>query len=134
MEGQKRKALDRLLAATREDPDVLGVLVYGSTARGEQTPDSDIDVCLVLMPERRFSNQGALSAKRLDYLAQSDLDVRIFQQLPLYVRSRVLKEGRVEYVRDEDLLYALALKTVQAFEDFKPLYHEYLEHVANDRS
>src|SRR2546426_1519947 len=42
--------------------------------------------------------------KRLDYLAEADLDLAIFQQIPLYVRSRVLKEGKVLFVRDEDRL------------------------------
>jgi hypothetical protein len=54
-----------------------------------------------------------------------------FQALPLYIRHRVLKEGQVLFVRDEDLLYEVAFRMVQAFEDFKPIYYRYLEQIAH---
>ena len=83
------------------------------------------------MPPRTSYESTPLSRKRLEYLAQFDLDVQIFQALPLYIRSRILKEGKVLFVRDEDLLYDLAFRTAQAFKDFKPIYYRYLEQVAH---
>jgi hypothetical protein len=68
---------------------------------------------------------------RMRYLKDADLDLRIFQQLPLYVRRRVLKEGVVLVCRDFDALYAMAYRTAQAFEDFKRIYRQYLEQVAH---
>jgi uncharacterized protein len=61
----------------------------------------------------------AVARKRLEYLSESDLDLAIFQQLPLRVRSRLLKEGVVLFTRDEDALYALACYTARAFEHFR---------------
>ncbi len=69
----------------------------------------------------------------MEYLDTGNLDVSIFQALPLYIRHirrRVLKEGSVEYVRDEDTLYEVAYRTAQAYEDFKHLYLDYLNQVA----
>ena len=132
MEQRRKKALDALVDVSRRDPEVLAVMVFGSTARGEDSARSDVDVCVFLMPECQTFERVALSNKRIEYLALFDLDVQIFQQLPLYVRSRVFKDGQVVFARDEDLLYELALRTVREFEDFKPVYYEYLEHVAND--
>jgi hypothetical protein len=66
----------------------------------------------------------------LEYLQFDGLDISVFQTLPLYVRRRVLKEGRIEYVKDEDALYEVAFRTAQAFEDFKHIYRDYLEQVA----
>jgi uncharacterized protein len=123
--------VDRLLAQACQDADVLAVLLYGSVARGEQTARSDIDVCLVLRPRSTPYDSTRLSRKRLEYLTHFDLDVQIFQALPLYIRSRVFKEGQVLFVRGEDLLYAIAFRTAQAFEDFKPIYYRYLEQIAH---
>lgn len=120
----------RLMARAEGDPDVLGVILFGSQARGDAGPGSDIDVCVVLEPSAPFGLEA--SRKRLEYLAGSDLDVKIFQQLPLYIRSRILKEGRVVFVRDEDRLYELAIRTARAFEDFRPYYQRYLDAVARD--
>jgi hypothetical protein len=58
------------------------------------------------------------------------LDIHVYQQLPLYIRKRILKEGETLFCRDEDALYELAFRTVQEFEDFKRIYYGYLEEVA----
>jgi predicted nucleotidyltransferase len=131
MHRPKATDMDKLLAQACQDVDVLAVLLFGSVARGEQTAGSNLDVCLVLVPRSTPYERAFLSHKRLEYLTYFNLDVHIFQALPLYIRSRVLKEGQVLFVRDEDLLYAIAFRTAQAFEDFKPIYYRYLEQVAH---
>jgi hypothetical protein len=125
---QRVPALDQLLEKARADPEVLAVMLFGSTARNEETASSDVDVSLVLTPFRY--DPALLAEKRLDYLQIGGLDVSIFQALPVYIRRRVLKEGKVEYVRDEDALYEVAYRSAQAYEDFKHLYQDYLEEVA----
>ena len=123
-----------MLAKAQRDTDVLAVLLFGSTARQEQSPASDVDICLVMKPQSQTPEPAALSAKRLEYLKDFSFDVRVFQQLPLHIRVRVLKEGRVLFVRDEDRLYELAFRTAQAFEDFKHIYYDYLKEVASSGS
>ena len=130
MNTQVAALLNGLIARADGDPDVLAVILFGSEARGDTAPGSDVDVCIVL--ESGTPSGLEASNKRLDYVAGSDLDVKIFQQLPLYIRSRVLKEGRVLFVRDEDRLYDLAIRTARAFEDFRPYYQRYLDAVARD--
>lgn len=128
MDVQAHPALSRLLARAADDPDVLAVILFGSRARDEATRASDVDVCLVLQPGAA-AEPGA-SHKHLTYLALGDLDVVVFQQLPLVMRSRVLKEGRVLHVRDEDALYDLAFRTMKAWDDFKYVHRMYLDEVA----
>lgn len=124
----RHPAVARVLARAQDDPDVVAVILFGSRARGEATPDSDIDLCLVL--DERVAGDLARSRRRLDYLALGDVDVVVFQQLPLYVRTRVFKEGLVLHARDQDSLYDLALHTARAFERFRPRYRLYLDEVA----
>ena len=131
MNKKKSEELDRLLAKVRQDEEVLAVILFGSAARNEQVPSSDVDVCLVMTPKSLRPN--TLSHKRIEYMKDNSLDVRVFQQLPLYIRVRVLKEGRILFVRDEDQLYELAFRTAQAFEDFKHIYCGYLKEVASGR-
>lgn len=122
------KGLEKLLEKAQRDGEVLAVMLFGSAARREETRGSDLDVCLVLRPGTY--DRMTLSRKRLDYLSSAEFDTQIFQQLPLYIRRRVLKEGKVLLVKDEDALYELAFRTAQAFEDFRHFYREYLEEVA----
>jgi predicted nucleotidyltransferase len=124
------KQAEHLLEAITNDEAILAVILFGSRARGDSTAMSDYDVCLVLHPNH--ATQDDQVAVRLRYMPfQGDrLDLRIFQQLPIYVRHRVLKEGQVLFDRDEDLLYAVACRTATIFEDFKPFYRDYLSQVA----
>jgi len=129
VEETAARSLDKLMKRARQDLDVLAVLQFGSRTRGDAAPQSDIDVCLVLAP-RSQADRLSLAQKRLEYLTGLDLDISIFQELPIYVRRRVLKEGRLLFVRDEDVLYEVAYRTVQAFEDFRHIYDAYLDQVA----
>ena len=120
--------VDALTARARDDPSVLAVLLFGSHARGEAIRGSDVDVCLVV--DASVEDPTDL---RLAYLSRYDADVHVFQQLPLYVRVRILKDHVPLLVKDEDAFYELAIRTVREFEDFRPYYDRYLEAVADGR-
>ncbi len=126
MELANHPSLARIVARAAADPEILAVILFGSRARGEAGPGSDFDVCLVLASAPPVE----AGRKRLEYLGVADVDVAIFQQLPLHIRSRVLKEGRVLFVRDEDALYALAARTVRRWEAFRHIQRLYLDEVA----
>lgn len=129
MQSRDAVALTKLVEDAKNDRDVLAVILFGSEARGEARAESDVDVCIVV-EDRRLDTLGQ-SQKRIAYLASYDLDIQIFQQIPLHLRVRVLREGKVLFCRDEDKLYATAFRTAQHFEDFRHIHEEYLEAVAN---
>jgi len=121
--------VDGILTKAKKDTDVVAVFLFGSRARGESVPGSDTDVCLVLRPGKY--GPMVLHQKRLSYLKEGNADVHVFSQLPLYIRRRVLKEGKILLCQDDDLLYEIAFRTAQAFEDFRHLYYGYLEELAH---
>jgi len=129
---QTSRHIEHLLAKAQQDRRILAILLFGSVARGEATVRSDTDVCLVLRADRYAPLE--LSRIKLEYAGDTALDVQVFQQLPLYVRHRVLKDGEIVFSRDDDALYELAFRTARAFERFKPIYHAYLDAVADARS
>lgn len=123
------KILDKLVSEAKKDRNILAVAVFGSFARREKY--SDIDVCLVL---KKKLEQLELSKIKLKYLTNfPSLDIQIFQQLPLYIRIRILKEGRMIFCRDMDKLYDMAFHTIREFEDYKYIYKTYLEGVLHAR-
>ena len=118
----------QVLDRARRDPAVLAVILFGSYARGEASATSDVDLCLVLGSDSISGLE--MSRVRLAYLAEAAGDIVVFQQLPLHVKSRVLKEGRVLFARDEDALYGVAIRAARAFEGFRHRYRAYLDEVA----
>ena len=115
--------VDELLEKAAEDSEVMAVILFGSSIRGEQA--RDIDVCLVLYPAQEAEG----FEKRIRYSEHDVLDVQVFQDLPLYVRQRVLKEGEIVLCKDWDMLYDMAFDSIREFEYFEPRYREYLKGV-----
>jgi len=66
MDQSKATSVNQVERAS-QDADVLAVILFGSVARGEETAHSDVDVCLVLTPER-VRDKSVLSRTRLEYL------------------------------------------------------------------
>ena len=105
---------DELVKILKKDRDVLAVILYGSVARNKETPLSDIDVCVVL--KRDMKNKYIMSKKRLKYLtfAHRRFDIQIFQLMPLYIRIRILREGKILYCRHLKHLYTIAHETINS--------------------
>ena len=117
------KHLKEIVEKLKKDRDVLALILYGSYARGETY--RDIDLCIVLYPEAEDKN----FEKKLEYSEYEDIDVQIFNTLPLYIKARIFKEGRLIHCKDEELLYDIAIRTIKEYELFKPRYKLYLEGV-----
>ena len=92
----------QFLAEPSWEKRVLGVLLYGSWARGDAGPDSDIDLCLVA-PEAE--DRAGLWREFVSHLRSEKYDLRIFEILPLYIKMAVIEEGSVLWSRDVLELY-----------------------------
>ena len=120
------KNIQGIIEKAKKDKEVLAVALFGSYARGEEY--KDIDICISL--KNKSYDKQYLAKKRFQYtLTNEKYDVQIFQLLPIYIRKRILKEGKILYCIDENNLYDIYLFTIEEFEDFKPLYESYLEAV-----
>ena len=102
--------LRRMTAALVEAADPEQVILFGSHARGEAGPDSDIDLIVVeaepFGPERdRFAEAlrlwRTLDAFRVaaDVLVYSRDEVEYWRDSLNHVLARALREGRVLYER-----------------------------------
>lgn len=85
--------------------EVMGILIYGSYARSEECDRSDIDVCVVA---------GYNDKKRLKELFRKLLqiigrdkryDIKIFEYLPLYMKIKIIEEGKPILTEDVPGLY-----------------------------
>jgi len=123
----KRSGILSIVEELRKDKEILAALLFGSLAQERASALSDKDICLVLNDEK-FDREHIFK-KRILYLGKFNFDISIFQELPLYIRKRVLRDGVVLYVRDEDKLYDIAFKTITEFSDFEHIYREYLEEI-----
>ena len=125
-----KKRITALIKEAEQDKEIVAVGLFGSAARHENSDDSDIDISLFLRD--RYYTPIEFSQKKMEYLKLFDFDIKIFQQLPLYIRIRILKEMEILFCSDENELYEIAFRFIREFSDFEPIYRHYLREVASD--
>lgn len=138
IKAQLKKELPSILA----DRPVQLVYLYGSMAEGRPLAHSDIDLALVLDPERRLSpyQQVLLSLDIAAQLEQSipcrRIDIRPINQAPLTVQGRILIKGILLYARDEEFRVQYEIQTRKRYFDFLPaaqmMQQAYFEHMKAD--
>lgn len=102
MTPKEKAALGDLKEALRQQYGVASVLVYGSKARGDDSPDSDIDVMIILndyTPEIESSIDELVYDINLDHdclislviFGRRELEEGPMSESPLY--KRIMAEG-----------------------------------------
>jgi len=120
------KGVKKIVGLLNKDKDVLAVALFGSSLKGR---GRDVDICIFL---NRIGNKEATRKKiRLSGQLGDKYDISIFQQLPIYIRTRILKEGKILFCMDDDKLYEIAFDTIKEFDSYKKLYEMYLDKVEN---
>lgn len=96
---------------------VIALYLYGSCARKEQKPYSDIDIAVITStpyPERCIRECiGSYSSKKID--------VQVFSDLPLPARMQVLEEGIPLYVRNRESLRNIIKSVSFSYMDLEPM-------------
>lgn len=83
--------------------EILGILLFGSYAEDMQTNRSDIDICIVA-PKEDPGELLSFSLQRVNVNLKK-YDVRMFQEFPLYIKIRVIKQGILIYSPNKYDLY-----------------------------
>ena len=104
-------------------PDVVAAILFGSVARGDTRPDSDIDVGVLLTREaaKKGINRSRLISEIIGVLGRNDVDVVILNTAPPLLLHRVVRDGHVVYAADNGALAEFTIKAIQQYEDTKPL-------------
>ena len=118
-----RSAFQRLEEAGMLDEVVLAYL-FGSQARGQAGPLSDVDIAILLaegVPEiEAFEKRLMLMAEIGHQLGRDIVDMLILNHSPLALAYRVLRDGILLYCLDEAKRIAFTAQIVSMYLDFKP--------------
>ena len=111
---------DEIIDELTNNKKVEAIYLFGSYARGNIKHFSDIDICVVT--ERNISK-----GVKEEILSNSSkkIDISIFWDLPLSIRFRVIKEGKLLYKRDALKLQRVKVDTLKAYLDFQPIIKAY---------
>jgi predicted nucleotidyltransferase len=118
-------ALDDIPAVLAEAPRVAAAWVFGSVARGDARPDSDLDLAVLLDgAEREGDAQAlfALSAELERFSPSGRVDVLVLGPQGSVLRHRVLAEGRLVKDADPQARMEFEERTTREYLDWKPTH------------
>jgi len=95
-------ARDAVLAAL---PDVMAIYVYGSFARGEDWPSSDLDIAILLPPGRQVTDILQL-VNDISRRVHREVDLVDLRQAGDVLRREVLDSGQVLFQGDPERILA----------------------------
>ncbi len=79
---------------------IHSILLYGSYSRNEQTARSDIDICIVAPKLKTPEQFSKLLGEIWQNINANKYDVRIFEELPLYIKMDVIQSHKIIFSRD----------------------------------
>jgi predicted nucleotidyltransferase len=106
--------------------DVAAAYLFGSTARGEARPDSDIDIAVLFATpqprtlDARFSLEGDL-----ERALGKPVDLIVLNDAPVDLRIRVLRGGRLLLERAPGARIAFEVMTRNEAFDIEPILARY---------
>jgi len=113
----------RVVAEIKEHPKVFAIFLFGSWARGEQMPISDVDIAVLL------DNPNKSDEADIGSMYSPTVDVVLFHRLPIRIQFQVLKEGQPLFVRDEEKLKEVTFQVMRQYHEMEWFYRRYFEEV-----
>ena len=108
--------ISKIIEIIKSHPNVIAIYLFGSHAKGEATPLSDIDIAVIM------ENPTPESEADIGSLSSPEIDVVLFHRLPLHIRYEVFKYGKEVFVRDEEKLLEIKLKVMREYLDTVRMY------------
>lgn len=120
MENKLNKIKENILTKLKKIPEVKAVYLFGSYANRKEKPISDVDICVI-------TERGITKFKKLEILsyAWKNIDISIFWDLPIAIKSKVLKEGIELFCRDNKFLSTVMVSTMKEYLDFDPVLKKF---------
>ncbi len=111
----------------RDPRDAVAVYLFGSVARGDAGPHSDVDVAVLYReaPPRTLSGQPFDVEDDLRGALGRPVQVVVLNTAPPDLAFRVLRDGRLVLERDRDARIRFEVATRNAYFDLKPFLDRY---------
>ncbi len=104
----------------RDFPDAQAIYLYGSYARGEQRPDSDIDLA-VLLPHARARAVGSLTMSQtqldLAHVARRDVDLVNLRVVSPLLQTQATGHGKLIFEGDANARMEFEMMALSMFQD-----------------
>jgi predicted nucleotidyltransferase len=113
--------LKELAELCKNNSEVLACLLYGSYGTEYQTPLSDVDLAMLLMPNAKWDIDKKLQVDSIisNQLREEDVNIVVLNEVSIELQYEILLTGRMVFVRDPVLFADFKEYVIKYYLDYK---------------
>ena len=134
MENKFERNKDKLINFIKEKDNVLAVYLFGSFADNTYNENSDIDLAVLYDGKTDLGEHVSDSIDIERIFENTKIDYIDLEEISLFFRFNILKNGKKIYIKDEEKLYDYVYKTQKLYIDMKYSRDKYEDYVLNHSS
>lgn len=100
-------------------PQAWAVYAYGSVARGDEWPGSDVDLAVLMPPGQRLPDRLGLMSRVAQRIGR-EVDLADLRCTGLDLAMEVIRDGRPLWVRQRDATLQWEVQQMSDYADFQP--------------
>jgi predicted nucleotidyltransferase len=118
--------LEKIKNKLSQRPEVLAVYLYGSQATGKPRLDSDIDLGVLLYPNKTYSllDEGELNFGLAKIVAPFNVHVYIINDKSPLFRYQVIAPRKILFSKDDSQRADFEVKTFNEYFEMQPFLEE----------
>ncbi|MBS3086814.1 nucleotidyltransferase domain-containing protein [Candidatus Pacearchaeota archaeon] len=119
MEKELENRLNELVHRISKLKFVSAVFLFGSQIKGKPRKDSDVDIAVIIDKPTRERELKVIGMG-------SDLfDISILSKLPITIQFRVIKEGKLIFIRDEKAIHNAKIRILREYLDYSVFLNKF---------
>ena len=133
-EGRKlppdvKDRLPELINRISKDKEIVAFFTFGSLARGDLKPLSDLDFGILVIPtldrRQRFDKHLELIGVFNEHFETDEIDLVLMNDAPMRYAYNIIKSGKLLFCSDSNILKDFIEKTVKLHLDFRYFRDEF---------
>jgi predicted nucleotidyltransferase len=121
--------LPELINRISKDKEIVALFTFGSLARGDLKPLSDLDFGILVIPtldrRQRFDKHLELIGVFNEHFETDEIDLVLMNDAPMRYSYNIIKSGELLFCSDSDILRDFIEKSIKLYLDFKYFRDEF---------
>jgi|SRR3990172_2851559 len=126
------KHMEKIIEYLSHEKPIIAAYLFGSTAKGNATEKSDIDLGILLRDDfdllANFDYKLRLMGELKD-IAGRPVDVVFVNKVDQILQQQIRKHGKIIFERDKGKRIAYEIRARKNYFDFLPMHKNYMEKI-----
>ena len=113
------QGIDSIIKEMSKYKFVSAIFLFGSQTNGRARGDSDFDIAVLT------KNSTPNEEIKLMGFASDKVDVSIFHRMPLIIQFRILRDGKLIFLRNEEKLHDVKYEVFRRYLDYSAFINNF---------